>query len=77
MSTSVKEKKTRAKIKKILKLGGAYAVTLPREFAADAEYVAVIEAENGLFIKKVRVLEDEGPLPPLTPYRRRGEAPGE
>jgi hypothetical protein len=75
IGTCHKDKRTRGKLKKVLRLGGAYAITLPREFAADTDYVLVIEAENGLLIKKIKVLENGGPLHPPTPPRGRGEPP--
>jgi hypothetical protein len=58
-------------LKKVLRLGGTYAVTLPKEFASDTDYVLIRETEEGLLIKKAKVVE-EPPLHPRTPIRAGG-----
>jgi hypothetical protein len=69
------KKQARSRLKKVLKIGGTYAITLPKDFAAGAEYLLLVEAGDGLFIKKVKIVESGGPPPPPTPHRRRGEPP--
>ncbi|MCL7384382.1 MAG: hypothetical protein LZ174_08860 [Thaumarchaeota archaeon] len=60
------------KVRKVIKLGKAFAVTLPKGFAEDAEYILLLETEAGLLLKKAEVRERSGRLqdpaaPPLEP----------
>jgi hypothetical protein len=67
VSTETKDKKAKkGRLKKVLKLGGTYAITLPKDFASDAEYLIVKEMGDGLLIKKAKVVEEVS-LPPPTP----------
>jgi hypothetical protein len=67
----MKMQQNRTRLKRVIRLGTAYAVTLPKDFVSGAEYLIVKETEDGLLIKKAKIAE-EPPLHPRPPLRAGG-----
>jgi hypothetical protein len=49
-------------VRKVIKLGKGFAITLPKSFAGDTEYVLLLETGDQLLLRKAEVRERGGRL---------------